>query len=311
VSSIRNIHNQVAEYNETHEEADRIKFIHGGSSAVLSFIGREISVSDEKQVLTRRIIPKALLPFGILRKRYGVYPFSGEMEIGAFNYGSRKAGINHKFLSGMDATFEGLETVYEYANNSKRPCHAKLIHQSIISLIEHMSHHDFVRSLKMLLMQMTNIMLIADDGAYASTEYFDLLQHRREALRTIHPGDNTIDSYFDKYVPRLKNIMAGRNLPFKADDSFRNDMLRQYPVIFCSTVSPDDFSDGIPDEKIFRGELNLDTVKMLFTPSPFVEDLQVKLTKAGLSRIPVIGYQTSRKFEYDDLNVKNSIRPNL
>lgn len=54
----------------------------------------------------------------------------------------------------------------------------------------------------------------------------------------------------------------------------------------------------MPGEKIHNGELNLDEVKLLFTPNEYVESLQEILAARQITNIKVIGYDINNKHTY-------------
>lgn len=284
------IYNTLVNFNKGKEIKDRIKFIHGGSSSVFAFVGKSVYVTDEMNQTTTKEIPFSLIPTGMLRKKYNIYPVSGELEIGTFNYGKRKAGINYHFLSGMDVSYQGVCETLTYAKLSNRIVTVDRIHQHILSLIGHLSPDYFHRSLKMLHMAITNLMLIDVNGEQAGKKYIMLLIEKYQELLAQFPDRSEIKNYFNKYLPKLNDLISRKSLPFESDENFRQLILNQYPVIYCSTVTPRDFTDGLPDEKIFRGEINMETVKILFTPTEFVDSLRKTLDKLSLTSIQVIGY---------------------
>lgn len=277
---------KIQEYNKKQDENAQIQFLHGGSSALFAFIGLTIA---------EKTIPAALIPTGILRKKYGVYPVSGEQEIGVYQYGERKAALNYQNLSGMDTSLHGVTTTYDYANNSKRIISRDKLHENILIHIKYMTIRDYVRSLKMLLLDMTNLVLLFPESR--RVDYFQLLELRRAELVAQHPDSKDIDAYFSKYVARLSNIINMKDLSFVANEEFRDIVLNQYPVIFCSTVKATDLYGGVPEEKFVKGEISLQTIKMMFTPHACVDDLKTKLNLIGLEGIEVAGYETLRSFK--------------
>ncbi len=58
-----------------------------------------------------------------------------------------------------------------------------------------------------------------------------------------------------------------------------------------------DLYGGIPDEKFVKGEISLQTVKIMFTPHACVDGLKNKLKQIGLEEIEVAGYETLRSFK--------------
>ena len=120
-----------------------------------------MTVQQKNRESVNKVIPNALIPTGLLRKTYGVYPVSGELEIGAFSYGSRKCALNYHYLSGVKPTYQGLMEAYNSAKLSNRVPSEETIHEAIDTTIRRMDSYLYLRSLKILLMHMTNLILLS------------------------------------------------------------------------------------------------------------------------------------------------------
>ncbi|QLZ68871.1 hypothetical protein FOLKNPGA_01651 [Legionella sp. PC1000] len=301
---IKRIFGIVEEYNQDPKK-EPIQFIHGGSSAPFAFMGKTVSTRQGTQE-----IPQSLIPTGILRKKYGIYPISGELSKGVFGTaGSRKLGVNYDSLSGMGTKVSDIEVVYGFANRSKRHTDIHSFHQNMENLITQISPATYLTVLKMLVMTATNLMIMDANGGNEKRGYYlQLLQNEKENLlkRTQDPeGKIKIVKYFAKYMKEIGELLAGENIPFIADDLFIRQLFNQYPIIYCSTAKPIPFSMGSPDEQIYTGELDMQTVKLLFTPEENVQELHLMLDKLGLSHIQVHGFTLPQKTQETELDTQS------
>ncbi|STX27785.1 Uncharacterised protein [Legionella beliardensis] len=299
-STVKNIHQQIKDYNKQSDPSNAIKFVHGSSSAIFAFIGKEVTVQQKNRESVNKVIPNALIPTGFLRKSYGVYPVSGELEIGAFSYGSRKCALNYHYLSGVKPTYQGLLAAYNSAKLSNRVPSEETIHETIATTIKCIDKYLYLRSLKMLLMHMTNLMLISKNKQEAelfANRCIHLLKNKYQQLKLENPDNQAMDKSFNKYILKLEDIIFGGALSFAGDDTFINHIKNQYPLLLCSHVTPLDFTDGVPDEQIYYGELNLNNIDLIFTPAKHIDDLKGKLEKAGLNAIKVMSFESSSTLE--------------
>lgn len=306
---VETIHTRVSSYNQSQAEENQIRFVHGSSSAVFAFFGRKVTVRESGASVTR-CIPMALIPTGMLRKKYGVYPVTGELEIGVFGYGSRKRALNFHYLSGVSPTITGIKEVVQYAQTANRFQSVKSIHEAILSTIANMNRGLYLRSLKMLLMHMTNMLLLSEDtraAAETGKQYLQMLDSQYERLKECQIDGDKFENDFKKYSSILADIISLKNMPFMPDRGFMRDITDQYPVIFCSNIQPMDFTDGVPDEQIYRGEVRMDSIKMVFTNEKHVNDLRSRLNGWGYQAVLVESLESGR-FENDkSLNRLNTI----
>jgi hypothetical protein len=320
----RDMFDKINKYNDGKKPEEQIKFLHGGSSAALAFMGKEVLVpkrtktkinrdenKDERAShfveteviqLQRETLDKKLYATGILRKKFGVYPIGGELGVGTFGAGSgvRREGVNYKNISGMDPTPDGVKETYKYARAAKRFKSIEELHVRIKKIIIHMNYDSAIRSLKKLHMEVTNMMLMDPNGKEKKDFYINLILNERNNIIAANKDNKNLSEYlkkFDKWFDRIKEILAGKNLPFRADDAFRKAILNQYPIIYCSTMTGMNFKNGVPherlipgrvkDKEIEGGEIDLQTVRMMFTDKEHVQELQNTLVGLGLSHIIV------------------------
>jgi hypothetical protein len=278
------IFNVINQYNTAcDEDTKQIKFIHGGSSAALAFVGKTVKVTHPKESEIV-VVPYALMPIRILRE-YGLHPMSGELGTGTFAFGSRKQGVNDNTLPGMKPDKEGVKTCYRHAMAAKRFVNVEEVHRLTLDTILEIQQGVYVRSLKKLLTYLTNMMMLDPEGSKKAEDYLNLLQNERKNLELHYPNDANIRKYFDKYIPRIESILYAQSIPFESDEKFRKEIVNQYPIIYCSTVRPNGIS-----EVSYEGMIDLKTVKVFFTPMQYVNQLQEKLNEIGLKEIIVHGY---------------------
>lgn len=307
--SIETVFKIIEDYNRDKDTADKIKFIHGGSSAFLAFIGKKTHFQDSKGNTIEAVIPSALIPTGVLRKKYGVYPISGELGFGAFGFNqSRRTGINYSAISGMLADEYGLSIARGYAFGAKGMVDIASMHGQLTDTIVYMKKYNYISRLKMLVMLSTNLMLMDPGGAELNAKnYLQLLQTEYETFLKAFPKDENIKKYFDKYLPRIEKILNGKTLPFVADWGFRQAILTQYPLVICSTVESEYARSDIPKEQFYRGNVYLDKVGLMLTPAKYVERLKSDLKKLGVkiavAALPELPKETLSEASF--LNVKN------
>ena len=283
--------NKIQSYNQKNKWHP-IQFIHGSSSAVFSFLGKKVTVTNSQGQLVTKVIPHALIPSGILRKQYGVYPFSGEQEYGTFGLhtNSRREGINYNSISGMLPDKHGEHVTLRYATQYSAPLlDVDKIDQKIKENIFNLSSNNYLRSLKVLLMITTNLMLIDPKfGKEKSFCYHELLLNEYVALLK----NSTIDLFelerkFNKYLKKIDSALSGESLPFSPDGQFLNGISVSFPVIFCSTKKGKPFTGGLMSEEIHVGELDLKHIPLLFTPIQHIDDLKKILKQHRLDHIEV------------------------
>lgn len=277
-------------YNLAHPDSP-VTFVHGSSSAIFAYMGRRVTLpnGDEK------VIPYAIIPTGTLRIDFGVHPISGELNLGTFGVtGSRKSAINYAAISGYSA--EDADRTLKYAHDySTRKFDTEVIEQNIEKLISRMDQTNYVRSLKEIVMQATNLMLLNTNISNKEYRYIDMLNDKLAKLKSELPDEN-LDKRFAKYTSRLKSILAG-NLPFQSDEKFIADIKNQFPIVICSSVIPEDFNNGQPGEKVIFGEINTQTISTIFTPHEHVLALKSILAQRGIENVEVLGYDAKIKSE--------------
>lgn len=287
-------------YNLVHPDSP-ITFVHGSSSAIFAYMGRRVTLpnGDEK------VIPYAIIPTGTLRIDFGVHPISGELNLGTFGLtGSRKSGINYAAISGYSA--EDADRTLRYAHvYSARKFNTEKIEQNIEMLISKIDQTNYTRSLKEIVMQATNLMLLNKNISNKEYYYIDILNDKLAKLQSEQPDDH-LTKRFAKYTSQLKSILAG-TLPFVPDERFIADIKNQFPIVICSSVIPEDFSSGQPGEKVFFGEINTQTISMIFTPHEHVLELKSILAQRGIENIEVHGYDTKVKSEFKHALLTSSL----
>lgn len=317
-SHIDNIYQQIQRYNQNKKEAEQINFLHGGSSAVFALLGQPVTVvskakrlspKEEKQQslqsqlfhVEEKTIDNKLYSTGVLRKEFGIYPFGGELSVGAFGSaeGKRREGVNYKSISGMDATMTGVTETLKYAKHAKRFNTIADMHKRITSIITQIERSNCIRSMKILLMEFTNVMLMDPHAKQKKAYYLALLRNERDNMLAMAGSKNDkafneLLKKYDKYYKRIENILNSKNLPFKANPEFRQQIIEQYPVIYCAAIPTTQtailkFSGGISSERLINREIDLASVKLLFTPEEYVDDLRKRLSKLGLDHIVVHG----------------------
>lgn len=303
------ITNTLTEYNSTHPDEEKVDFMHGTSSAVLEFIGKKVTVTHQNNSIEEKTIPDALIPTGKLRKEYGVYPISGELGVGTFGMkGRRREGINYSAISGMPPNELGVDTVMTYATGGAQVRNIDDIHQIIKGMITKLDQGNYIRYLKMLTMEAT-IMMQMDPNAKSSVDdYIRLLRNEQQALMKAHPDNSNIKKYFDKYLARIERISNGHDIPFTADQVFKNGIQNQYPIVLCSTVKSKPAGLGMQGERIIEGNLSLDSVKIIFTDEQHLDDLKEKLQSAGLNHIEVKGFELTELTPVEDSETVKSFK---
>jgi hypothetical protein len=283
---------RIRQHNAAHP-AETIKFVHGSTSAAFAFMGKEIITPAGE----RTAIAKAFIPTGQLRKRYGVYPVSGELAMGAFGVGGvRKVGINHSAISGMVADEEGLGVALNYAQNfTGRMVDVKKIHKNIEQLISEFTPENFIVHLKLLAMQITNVLLIDPEAHQKADVYLQRINNEYNAIcKSLQQAGRLNDEFhrrFRKYFVELAEKLKQKRFVLKAEDKFREQVTKQFPIIICSTVQPRSFGRGVYHEKVYFGDIPAETIKIVFTPFDHVETLKERLAEGGMDYIQVVGFQ--------------------
>lgn len=279
------------EYNATHADDEKISFMHGTGSAVLEFVGKKVKVARTDDSVEEKTIPDALIPTGKLRKEFGVYPISGELGVGTFGMkGRRKEGLNYSAISGMTPNELGVDTVMTYATGGAQVRNANDIQQIIKGMITKLDQGNYVRYLKMLTMEATILMQMDPNAKSSIDDYIRLLRNEQQALMKANPGNQNIKKYFDKYIARIDRISNGHDIPFTADQVFKDGIQNQYPIVLCSTAQSKAAGLGMQGERIIEGNLPLASVKLIYTDEQHVDDLKDKLQNAGLTHIDVKGF---------------------
>ena len=235
-------------YNSSHSKTDKIRFVHGCLSGIFAFMDREVFFEGE-----RKVVPQALIPSGILRKKYGLYPLSGELGRGVFGQegiDARKGGVNYCHISGMDAKASGLTVAASYAEGGCRFTGIESIHEKIEKLIVGIRKDNYIRSLKELMMHVTNIMIMDPHAPSYATRYIDLLVFKFNELKKDTKDDELLSRIFTKYIGYIASKFRDENIPFKADERFMNEVLNQFPIIICSNICPQGFSGGVSGERL-------------------------------------------------------------
>ncbi len=301
------VYSVINEFNKENPK-DAVNFIHGGSSAPFAFMGQSVLVkrrvrkpkAKSEEQATKAVIPNALIPTGILRKRYGAYPVSGELDIGAFAGGVRRQGVNYSSISGL--TPEDSDNIYtclNYAENYTQPLSDPAVfHENIIKLIRGMAPANYVRTLKQLMMHVTNLMLMDPNAKQFADKYIKLLKNEYYNLQQRKfSGDQNlekVDELFPKYLKRIQSLLTGEYIPFNPDAAFHSILQTQFPVLYCAQTYAKHFSHGTKGEVIHKDELPLESVKLVFTPNQHANELRKLLELRGLKHIRVMGYDAAK-----------------
>ncbi len=283
-NSFEFIINAINQYNNGKKKEDTLKLIYTGTSAQLSYLGKRATISKpkESEILT---IPFALIPARTMQKKYGIYSFS-ENILGKRN----NAKFRHKLYSlplGPSGHARYHATIADIKNAHK----IKHVQKQVLELIMQIQAHNYIRSLKKLMVSLTAMMMLDPPDPEKIQHYLTLIKKENEHLKQqfLHDSNKmlSIQKYFDKYFPRFQSILQGA-LPFEADDKFRDEIIDQYPIIFCSTANQDLVEEQ--GELAYNGELCIKTVKLLFAPKRYVSKLKNKLQEIGLDQIEVIAF---------------------
>jgi hypothetical protein len=289
---------EIIRYNQSHRLSP-IRFIHGGSSAAFAFFGQKVRVINQDDQIEERTIPRSLIPSGILRKYYGVYPFSGENDLGTYGLGgggSRRSGINYSSISGMRANQRGIDTALSYAERYAAPTLSiEDLDKQIKDLILKMTPGNYLRSLKKLLQLINNMMLIAPIEGNANVRvYKKLLLNEYSVLSKNKEIDLfSLERHFGKYLNRFMGLFDGRDLALKSTPELLRQLTEAFPIIYCSTKEGLDFDKGVVYEQVYKGELSLSHVAMVFTPKEHVAKLRNLLQEHNLTHIEVRGYDAA------------------
>lgn len=277
----------IKEYNKDKAEDDQITFLHGGSSVPIAIAGKKVGFKKYKENKTiKTSIPAAIFPGGLLRKKYGIHPLSGERHMGTFFAGNRKRGVNYNFVSGMGVDREGINVVSSYAKNYGKP--SRTLHEEILNQLSMIDAHykaSYIISLKKLVMFCANLWITDPETAKKNAnDYIGLLKNEYKNILLNHPEDEQrIKKYFDKYISRIEDILNGKAITFSSDEQFQKEIANQYPVIFCSTAESKPFFYGLVGERTHEGALPLSTVKIMFTLPEYKKTLQSKMEELGLT----------------------------
>lgn len=277
VNEILGIINQ---YNRK-QATDPIKCLHAGNSIQLQFIGRlaRLSSLKESAILS---IPNALVPDHLLRKRYGIYLLLRNGFDHTFK--SIRRARNLKGLFSMALGFEAVKFCYNVAKDLKSPLDEFELYQLMTDTIVQMNKNNYIRSLKILAALISTLKFIYPDNE-KHFFFIDLLKKEQKILEKLYPKQE-IKKYFNRYMPHIEKLLSEQNL-WRVDDDFREVLLNQYPIIYCSTL---DFV--APKISHHQEELSFADIKILFTTSTHVEKLKVKLKDLGLlETIEVHGFE--------------------
>lgn len=266
VEFIKSIINQ---YNKSTTPENHIHVIHGGTSDILELMGVTAIVSHlhASKIVT---IPQTILPKRYLRKQYGI-PLIEE------NHTLKKVNGNYKRLTLQQADHEGISACYHASANIKRLMKVNDVHRTITETILHMHARNYIRNFKKLMVLMTYMMLMDSEGKQKGQAYLSLLENERELLAKELRGKSDL-ILFDKYFSRIKNILSGNAIPFNADENFRSNIQQRYPILYCAIIDSDN-----------KNSLDLQTVKIMFTPKEHVVKLKNKIEKMQLN-VQVHGY---------------------
>lgn len=300
----KQVFKQIKDYNENifRRDKDRIKFMHGGSSAALIMMKKKVKVevaverNGQKEIIDKTMeIPLSLIPTGLLRKRYGIYPLSGELDAGSFAFGKRKNGFNYNHISGMEPSEEGVGIVTGYAENfSEVFVNPTIIQQNIEQLIITMDSHRYIRNLKMLVMQVSNLMVLDPNSTQLADRYLSMLDAEYNVLKKEGCCEGEFDRLFTKYFSEIAARLKGKKYAYVSDPAFVDAITSQYPVIYCFSVKGKQMPSSDLRESLYEGELPLSTLKMVFTPHENVAKLNELLKNHGLN-VEVKGYAPKPK----------------
>ncbi|MBA3660120.1 MAG: hypothetical protein H0W64_00140 [Gammaproteobacteria bacterium] len=281
----------INQYNHLATKENAIQFILTHSSVLLAFMGKTTTVSHPKESRIL-MIPFSLIPYAQLRKKYGIYPMFSEQRL-------LTRGENfspHHFLGEL-VTQKGIKRCYKKATDGLSQIQTNEFHKVIVQTILQMTPHNYIRSLKKLIVLLININFLDKTIHDKGGHYLTLLQNQK--VRLAKSGVNA-QSYFDKYYLRIDNILKSNLVPFRADEDLRAEIHDPYPIIFCTSVAPTLNNE----QSIFQDELPATHIRLAFTPVRHVGKLETKLQELGLAnRIQVHGFEINESAEqYEDID---------
>lgn len=263
----------IDQYNAKQSADEAIKFLHPGTSAELSWVGKTVTVFKPKasEILT---IPYELMPLSFLRKSYGIAPV---LE-------------NNQKIFGSLADKNGIESCLKLIRKFSERRQAQL-DRLIVQTIVGINVSNYIRSLKKILLYVTNLMLLDDKPREKTKPYLDAIHYEYTVLEkkiTDPLKKEYLRKKFSHYVARIENVLMGNALPFVPDNKFREEILSRFPAIYCAK--------HMPLEKKSIKELNtptllLDSIKVIFVPTKYTKALRSKLKDLDRESIEVYGFE--------------------
>lgn len=278
------IKQQIDEYNLRHE--DKITFIHGGSSIPFSFMGKALIFTDKYGQSISKTIPYALIPTGILRKSYSLYPVVGELGTGTFGLrGRRKEGINYQALSGADpSNKEALKTAVDYSTLGYQSISSDSLYLAMQKTVLTIDENNYLTHLKKIEMLAQNFILMGGKPTQADiSNFLSYLENEKVNLLLKEQSESkkeNIKKHFNKYSDSILKKLKKQTLPIESDEQLIDSIKNQYPVIYCCSVKADKFG-SLPGELKYTGEIGLDSIKLIFVEETRESELKKKLFALG------------------------------
>lgn len=298
-ATITEILNTINQYNNSvhTEKSSCINFVHPTTSASLAFMGKRATAirPQSSEILT---IPPVFLSPVLLRKKYGIYPLYTRTDF--IHFAANAKATDDKRLPMMKSDLEGVTVCYQTIKKFPSFFQIEDLHKAITELIIELQPNNYIRNLKKLMVFMVNMIMLDGDGYRKGEHYLKLLQNEKKNLeiqfRHQHEKLNNLRKYFEKYVLRIESILKRKTIPFVTDGKFRREILEPYPIICGLYLDNDHLFNSTP----MVNELSLNAVKVMFTPSAFMQRLNQKLSELGFSHIKVYGYTMPEILEGED-----------
>jgi hypothetical protein len=266
----------------------KVKWIHGTSSSIFAFM--------------EKLEQSAIIPTGILRKKYNLSPLSGELGNGTINVlnGSRKSGVNYKFLSGMGTLQKGnIQTAWNYARTFSQFELDKVVAEfrQTITNIEIMMQPETMNStgnnvysgrLKKLFLLVLQLKLVVSQ-AYLKEDYERLnnllLAIPQLSLNQEHEAKRNITlKYLNRAIREIEQI------PDQPNKEFIAMITNSFPILIASqTINGQAFPYGIPGELIVEGSIDFkEHVQIIGAYEKNHEQLRQILSKLQLDHIKIV-----------------------
>lgn len=249
-----------------------------------------------------------LVPTGILRKKYSIYPLAGARDNGSIHMfsGSRRLGVNYGYLSGMQGDKEGLKCVIQYAAK-KNPVDLAELHLRIDNYIKLFSITDYSQNffssrvaqvrcmLKYCLYAIEHLRILDPQSDHANV--IAKLQSALEAIQSLTEKDQEkqIHALITKYVGKMITSLQSDKVSLKLNDEDRALLAQPFPVIFATRKDVGKFIHQVSsefankDEKLVEGELAMTNIDFIITDSSNEGYCKQWLVDMNLTHIQVIG----------------------